>query len=285
MSVGTQSAPKPTRIVLFAGPVKSSDKLGHHDYAAGCRMLADLLSRTEGVEPVIALDGWPADAAVLQNAASMVFYDKGGGKQAFLAAPERLAILQHAAREGAGIVMLHQTVGFPSAHVELGKELLGGVYAPGISGRGHWKSDHRNFPVHPVTRGVEPWKILDGWLNHIVFSDGLRGVAPLVWSGKSFAGSPDGGDGDIVAWAFMRPDGGRSFTFTGVDAHSAWSHSGLRRLIVNGILWSAGAEVPETGFPVDIDDAVLRTYLTPRHSRLGILPRKLWRRLTAPPRW
>ena len=285
MSVGTESTSDPTRIVLVAGPVKASDKLGHHDYAAGCRTLAELLSSAAGVEPIIAMDGWPADESVLQNAASLVFYDKGGGRQAFLAAPNRLAILERAARAGAGIVMIHQTLGFPAAHVEFGKGLLGGVYAPGASSRGHWKSEHQSFPVHPVTRGVEPWKILDGWLNRIAFSDGLRGVVPLLWSGKRFAGSPDGGDDDIVAWAYERPGRGRSFAFTGLDAHSAWSHAGLRRLIVNGILWSAGVEVPETGFPVDIDEAVLRTYLTPRRSRLTILPRKLWRRWTASPRW
>ncbi len=132
---------------------------------------------------------------------------------------------------------------------------------------------------------MEPWKILDGWLNAIAFCDGLQGVVPLLWSGKRYAGSPDGGDEDIVAWAYQRPGGGRSFAFTGLDAHSAWSHAGLRRLIVNGILWSAGLEVPANGFAADASESILQSYLTPRRSRLGRLPRKLWQRLTASRRW
>ena len=237
------------------------------------------------MEPIIALGGWPEDESVLKNAAALVFYDKGGGRQGFLATRDRLASLERATQAGTGMVMIHQTVGFPAAHIEAGKRLLGGVYASGTSGRGHWVSEHQHFPVHPVTSGVEPWKILDGWLNGISFSSGLRGVVPLLWSGKRFAGSQLGGDENIVAWAYERSGGGRSFAFTGLDAHSAWSHTGLRRLIVNGILWSAGVEVPRNGFPVEASASTLQSYLTPRHSRFARLPRKIWRRLTGSPRW
>ena len=40
------NADTPTRIVLVAGPVKPSDRRGHHDYLGGCRLLAGLLSQT-----------------------------------------------------------------------------------------------------------------------------------------------------------------------------------------------------------------------------------------------
>ena len=273
------------RIVLIAGPVRPHARSGHHDYAAGCRLLATLLSRLEGVQPEVVTDGWPSDNALLEHAAALVFYDKGGGKQGFLATAERIACLEQAAAAGTGIVMIHQTVGFPREHVELGKRLLGGVYATGMSQRGHWKTEHTSFPRHPVTRGVQPWKILDGWLSGIVFNDGMPGVTPLLWSGRRHGGSAEGGNSDIVSWAYERPDGGRSFVFTGLDAHSAWCHAGLRRLIVGGILWSAGLEVPEAGAPVDADAVLLNSYLTPRSSPLLKFPRKLLRRLTRSPRW
>jgi len=283
----------PRRIVLIAGPVKERDRRGHHDYLGGCRLLAQLLARVPGVEPVVVMNGWPDDEALLDGAAALVFYDRGGGKQGFLATPERTRRLQQAAADGAGLVMIHQTVGFPAAHRALGTHLLGGVYASGVSRRGHWRSSHSDFPDHPVTRGVETWHIRDGWLNGIAFSEGLDGITPLLWSGRRAGGSPEGGEQDIVAWAFDRPGAcagprsgsGRSFVYTGLDAHSAWSHAGLRRLVVNGILWSAGVAIPAGGTPVNTDAAALDACLTPRRSRLAVLPGKLLHRLAAGRRW
>jgi len=275
----------PARIVLIAGPVKERDRRGHHDYLGGCRLLAQLLARTPGVEPVVVADGWPEDAALLDGAAALVFYDKGGGRQGFLATPERVRRLEQAAAGGAGLIMIHQTVGFPDAHRALGTRLLGGVYASGVSRRGHWRSRHSGFPDHPVTRGVEAWRIRDGWLNGIAFRQGLDGITPLLWSGRRAGGSPAGGEQDIVAWAFDRPDGGRSFVFTGLDAHSAWAHAGLRRLVVNGILWSAGAAIPAGGAPVETDATALDACLTPRRSPLAALPGKLLHKLAAGRRW
>jgi hypothetical protein len=274
----------PVRIVLVAGPVKPNDRRGHHDYLGGCRLLAGLLAQTSGVEPVVVTDGWPADESLMDGAGALVFYDKGGGRQGFLASPQRIRRLEDAARNGAGLVLIHQAVGFPEAHLDLGRRLFGGVYAPGVSRRGHWRSEHKLFPEHPVTRGVAPWSIRDGWLNGIVFTEGMDGVTPLLWSGRRHGGSPDGGAADVVAWAYERPGGGRSFVFTGLDAHSAWSHAGLRRLVINGILWSAGLEIPGLGAPVDADAAALDACLTPRSSRLAALPRKLWHGL-AGRRW
>jgi hypothetical protein len=281
------------RIVLVAGPVKPRDRSGHHDYAGGCRLLAGLLARIPGVTAELVTDGWPDDPALLEGAAALVFYDKGGGRQGFLASPQRVEQLQHAAGAGAGLVMIHQTVGFPADHFELGTRLLGGAYASGTSRRGHWRSEHKDFPEHPITRGVTPWRIRDGWLNGIVFNEGMHGITPLLWSGRRYGGSPDGGEADVVAWAYERPDtwagprssSGRSFVFTGLDAHSAWSHAGLRRLMVNGILWCAGVEVPGDGAPVDVDEATLQACLTPRGSMLAGLPRKAWRRLAGAARW
>lgn len=273
------------RIVLVAGRVKERGRRGHHDYLGGCRLLARLLARVPGVEPVLVADGWPEDDGLLDGAAALVFYDKGGGRQGFLATPGRIRRLEQAAAAGAGLIMIHQTVGFPEAHRALGTDLLGGVYASGVSGRGHWQSSHSVFPDHPVTRGVEAWHIRDGWLNGIAFRPGLDGVTPLLWSGKRAGGSPQGGEQDIVAWAFDRPGGGRSFVFTGVDAHSAWAHAGLRRLVVNGILWSAGVAIPDGGAPVDTDAAALAACLTPRRSRLAALPGKILHRLAAGRRW
>jgi len=62
---------------------------------------------------------------------------------------------------------------------------------------------------------------------------------------------------EIIAWSFERPAGGRGFGFTGADLHKSWSYESQRKLVVNGILWTAGIAIPEGGARVDFNEAVL----------------------------
>lgn len=263
----TNAASGKCKIVLVAGETAKVDTLGHHDYIAGCKCLEVLLGQTATVETIRVQDGWPADEQVFAGANSVVFYTDGGGKQAFLSSQQRIDRVQSLVDAKVGIVMIHQAVDFPDEFAQRTKSWLGGIYMTGKSGRGHWDSKHVDFPGHPTTRGVTPWEINDGWLNKIQFVDDMRGVTPLVWSGKEYAGSRAGLNDDIVAWAFERPDGGRSFSFTGLDAHAAWSLSGLRQFIVNGVLWSAGIDVPEQGASCKVNEAELTAMLTPREPK------------------
>jgi len=259
-------------IVLVAGPVRLHDRVGHHDYLGGCTLMADLLRRVPGVTPIVIQNGWPEDQGIFNGCSAIVSYDGGGGNQGFLQTAERIECIQSAVDAGAGLTMIHKAIAFPTTLTERGTAWMGGTYVPGMSHRGHWKSQHLDFPHHPVTSGVEPWRIYDGWLNNIQFVDEMRGITPLLWSGEQHGGSCNGGHQDVVAWAYSRPHNGRSFCFTGIDAHSAWSLPGLRRLITNGILWSAGNEIPQAGAFCDIDRAVIDSYLSPRRSpAIGLL--------------
>lgn len=256
-----------TKIVLVAGETAKVDVVGHHDYLAGCECLQVLLRKTEGIEPVRVNDGWPQDEHVFDGAKSIVFYTDGGGKQAFLKSPERASRMQSLVDAGVGLVMIHQAVDFPNEYAKQGREWLGGVYLTGKSGRGHWPSRHVDFPEHPITRGVASWQINDGWLNGIQFVDKMEGITPLVWSSKDYEEGRSGIDGHIVSWAYQRPDGGRSFSFSGLDAHSAWDLPGMRQLMVNGVLWSARIEIPEKGAPCQIEKAELQSMQTPREQK------------------
>ena len=265
-ATSSNNASPARKIVLIAGETAKQDTVGHHDYLAGCKCLAALLSQTAGVRTEFVENGWPQDERVFEGASSVVFYTDGGGKQAFLKTPERIARMEALAKAGVGFVCIHQAVDFPAEFAQQGKKWLGGVYFSG-SGRGHWPSAHVEFPEHPITRGVEPWKINDGWLNELQFVEGMSGVTPLVWSGKVYQGSRSGREADIVGWAYERPDGGRSFSFTGLDAHSALSLPGMRQLVLNGVLWSAGADIPAAGAPDAITEEQLASFLTPREPK------------------
>jgi hypothetical protein len=271
-----------TRILLIAGPVRPAAPAGHHDYVAGCRLLADLLNRLAGVQAQVAPRGWPDDPAALRHADAIVCYEGGNGKQGFLRAPARLAEMRTAWARGAGLVLLHQAVALPAHHEALAADVVGGRYVVGDSKRGHWLARHERFPQHPVTRAVTPWRHRDGWLNGFCFDEPER-VTPLLWAKRLGGGRDPAG---AVSWAYQRSDGGRTFAFTGLDNHRAWFHPGLRRLVANAALWTGGYEPPEDGGWTGMDATRLDAYRTPREGGwLRRLPRKVGRKLRGRRKW
>ncbi|MHC5055179.1 MAG: hypothetical protein ACYTKD_10740 [Planctomycetota bacterium] len=52
----------------------------------------------------------------------------------------------------------------------------------------------------------------------------------------------------VIAWAVERADGGRGFAFTGGHFHDNWRDcADLRRMMLNAIVWAAGAPIPPGG--------------------------------------
>jgi hypothetical protein len=255
------SDPAAAKIVILAGSFSKGG--GEHEYFAGSALFLKLLRQTPGVFPVLAAEGWPRNERIFEGAKTVVFYMDGGGKQPFLTS-ERLELIDRLAARGVGLVHLHQVIDYPKAHTDRVLGWLGGAYVPQASARGHWDGVFEQFVDHPATRGVSPFKENDGFLYKLRFVEGMKGVTPLLRT------SPKGGlkgAEDVVSWAYERPGGGRSFVFTGCHAHEAWGLEGMRRFVANGILWSAGLEVPPGGAPVALDPADLRKYLDPKPAK------------------
>jgi hypothetical protein len=250
--------PGAAKVVILAGSFSKGG--GEHEYFAGSALLFNLLKQTPGVAPVLAVDGWPKNEKIFDNAKTVVFYMDGGGKQPVLA-PGRLELIEKLAAKGVGIVHLHQIIDYPKTHTDRLLPLIGGVWVPGAGARGHWDGDFANFVEHPITRGVAPFKENDGFIYKLKFVEGLKGITPLLRTTPPKATLKDAED--IVSWAFQRPDGGRSFVFTGCHLQSSWGLEGMRRFVINGILWSAGLEVPAGGAPVELDPAELKRHLDP----------------------
>ena len=64
---------------------------------------------------------------------------------------------------------------------------------------------------------------------------------------------------NTVAWVYERFAGktflgGRSYGVTLGHFHENWRIESLRRMLVNGILWTAGLEIPRSGAPVEITE-------------------------------
>ena len=250
------------KIVLLAG--STSNKAGQHEYFAGCALLAEWLRQTPGVWPVLVADGWPKNEEIFKGAKAVVVYADGGAKLPFLeeAKWNRVKGLVEA---GAGLVMLHQAVDVPEARAEEIRSWIGGVWQKDIGCRGHWDMDFDGLAKHPVLGGVSAFAApLDGWLYNLHFSPDiiplLSGAVPdksrSTADAKQHLGRPE-----VVAWGYQRPGGGRSFAFTGCDLHRTWGVEGQRRLVTNGVLWSAGIEVPAGGAPVPLAGGALTANL------------------------
>lgn len=250
--------PKLAKVVLLAGSV--SNKAGQHEYFAGCALMMDWLKQTPGVWPVLAAEGWPKDERIFEGAKAVVVYADGGPKLPFIE-PARWEKIKGLMDAGAGLVMLHQAVDVPEARAGDIKAWLGGVWTKDIGCRGHWDMEFSTFPEHAATRGLAPFAApLDGWLFNLHFAPGVvplvRGKVPeKVRTTADAKAYPD--REEVVAWAYERPNGGRSFAFTGCDLHRNWLVESQRKLVTNGILWAAKVEVPKDGAPVPMTPAQL----------------------------
>jgi type 1 glutamine amidotransferase len=224
---------------------------------------------------VLVADGWPKNEAIFKGAKAVVVYADGGTKLPFLA-PERWNMIKELVASGTGLVMLHQAVDVPEDRAQEIQSWLGGAWQKDIGCRGHWDMEFADFPKHPSLKGVSAFAApLDGWLYNLHFSPDiiplLKGVVPEK-SRSTADAKANPGRPEIIAWAYQRPNGGRSFAFTGCDLHRNWSVEGQRRFVTNGVLWSAGVEVPENGAPVPMEPSAITTNLDAKPSAAAPSP-------------
>jgi hypothetical protein len=249
--------PAAAKIVLIAGDAGVHPP-GDHEHFAGCALFYRMLKQNPGVSPVMVRDGWPKHPEeTFKNARAVVFYMDGGGKQTTIAHSVEIDKLVAA---GVGIVHVHQCIDYPPDMVAHARGWLGGAYHPGYGLRGHWDATFDTFVDHPVTRGVEPFKLVnEGFIYKLTWIGQMKGVTPILRSTnpKEKPGTITSDADRIWCWAYERPDGGRSFVNTGGHGHANWGQAGFRRLMINAILWAAKVDVPAAGAKVDLDPADL----------------------------
>ena len=258
--------PSLSKIVLVAGHASHGPR--EHEFFAGCAILMKLLQENPGVAVVMARDDWPKDPeATFKDAKAVVFYMDGGDHHPLINTPEHQATIQKLIDAKVGFVCLHYAVEFPKAKADPVLSWLGGYYETGYSINPVWTADFKSLPDHAITRGVQPFSIKDEWYFNIRFTPDMKGITPILKATPpdSVRGTPAAkehpGREEIMAWAFDRPDGGRSFGFTGAHYHDNWGNENFRRLVTNAILWSAKIEVPKDGAKVDLDPAELNKNL------------------------
>lgn len=247
------------KVVLLAGT--PSNKPGQHEYFAGCALMMGWLKELSGIAPVMVAEGWPKNEAVFDGARSVVIYMDGGDKLSFLS-PERWARMKALADAGTGFVILHQAIDCPIDRATDFKSWFGAAFQSDIGCRGHWDVNFDFIPSHPINQGLKPFGLLkDGWLYNMHFAE--SGITPLLFcampdtSRKTEDAKAHIGRAETVAWSYERPNGGRSFGFTGCDLHANWADANQVRLVLNGILWTSKIEVPKDGVAFKIIPAAM----------------------------
>ena len=257
------------KLVMIAGPVSHPPLM--HEFKAGSMLLQKRLDQVPGLKTVLVTNGWPTktvdgkkvdDNSVFEGADAIFIYSDGGAKHPAVQ-NDRLEFLRGLMKKGVSIGMAHYAV---EVLADKGgtewKEWTGGYYENAFSCNPIWDADYKSLPVHPITRGVKPFKTKDEWYFNMRFRDGKAGVKDILVATPSDAVrdgpyvAPKGpyphiqaakGKPETMMWAVERPDGGRGFGFTGGHFHLNWQNDDQRRLMLNALVWLAKLEVPKGG--------------------------------------
>lgn len=286
VSAGVVAA-EPKRLVFIAG--RPSHPPMMHEFRAGSLLLEKCLQGVPGVVMDRHDQGWVKDEAVLEKADAVVIYADGGGGHPALQG-NHLETMKKLAARGCGIGFMHYGVEVPADRGGPAfKDFVGGYYEHQFSCNPIWEPEFRSFPVHPVTRGVQPFQIRDEWYFNMRFVDGFTAEAAAERDGVKFTPLlvakpsdqvrngpyvyPAGpykhiqeaaGRSEAMMWAVERKDGGRGFGFTGGHFHRNWGNADFRRTILNALVWVAGAEVPAGGVDSRVSEDDLKENLDPK---------------------
>lgn len=281
MAAGAMAVAGETKIVFIAGG--PSHPPGEHEHRAGCLLLKSCLDNLKGVTSVVYSNGWPADPQAFEGADAVVLYSDGGRLHPFLQS-DRLKTIGALMDRGVGLAVLHWACDVARDYGQREfLDWLGGCFEQHWSVNPIWTAEFKTLPEHPVTRGVKPFQLLDEWYFHLRFREQMHQVTPLLTAvpPESTMTRPDGPytgnpaareavkrrEPQHVAWVAERANGGRGFGFTGGHYHKNWGDDDFRRLVLNGILWVARAEVPADGVASTVTPELLARNLDSKEPR------------------
>jgi hypothetical protein len=289
---GAQAPRGDKRIVLIAG--RPSHGPGLHEFRAGTLLMQKALAGVKGVKVDVVTMGWPKktvdgqevdDNAALDGADALFIYADGGRNHPAIQG-DRVKVIDALAAKGAGLAFGHYGVEVPvGPSAEAMHRWIGGYYETNYSANPMWTPKYEKFPSHPVTRGVGPFSTHDEWYFNMRWTTDAKQksrITPLLVDTPSEDVrdgpyvSPRGPYDHIIAdkgreetmmWVYERPDGGRSFGFTGGHTHHNWGDANQRRIVLNALLWIAKVDVPARGVVDTITAEDLTVNLDPKPPR------------------
>jgi type 1 glutamine amidotransferase len=246
-------ADEPKKLLLL-GQKPDGHPPGTHEYMAGQRLLTKLLANVNGIETrvVQADDPWPDGPRLLDDADGVVLFASEGAKWVGADA-QRLRAFERLAERGGGLVVLHWGMGTREAGpIDRFVKLFGGCH--GGPDRKFKVIDDAEVRVsnrdHPITRGIGDLRVRDEFYYRLKFVQPTGTI-------RSVLQVPIEGELETIAWSWDRPDGGRSFGFSGLHFHENWKREEYRRVVVQAALWTMKLPIPEKGIRVGVSAADL----------------------------
>lgn len=238
-----------TKILLIGH--KPDHPPGTHLYLHECGLLAKCLEQTAGVKAVVS-DGWPTDPKVLEGVKAIALYSSPGA-EILLKGPHARQV-EDLLNNGVGLTALHWATGVLNKD---DKQLadrylsqLGGLFSFAFSGLAIIPGKvEQPAPEHPICRGWSDYQLkMEEFYLDLKFLPEAKPVMTVSVQGKD----------QVVGWVYERAGGGRSYGNTLGHFHECFTTEPFRRAIVNGILWTAHHEIPQSGAPCTLSDEELK---------------------------
>jgi len=240
--VGPIHADAPRKVLLlYQGPDGHAPQT--HEYELGLKLLQHVLKKVPDLETTLvkADEPWKEGPALLARADGAVLFLAEGA--AWLSRDrERLEAFRALAKRRGGLVVLHWAMGTKdAANIKPFVELLGGCH--GGPDRKYKVVSTEVFVVdrvHPLCRGLGHFKVRDEFYYQLKLHPSSAELLPMLQveiDGKL----------ETVAWAWERPDAGRSFGFSGLHFHENWQVPEYRRLVAQAVLWTNRIAIPAEG--------------------------------------
>lgn len=239
--------------LLLIGCPPDSHPPTTHEYVAGMKLLKKLLDKVDGLEvtEVEAVGAWKEGPELIERADGVVLFVTEGAKW-IQADPNRLKALAKVAQRKGGLSTLHWGMGTrEAAPIADFVKLFGGCHGGPDRKYVVIETDFEPEAKHPIAAGIKPIKVKDEFYYKLKFAQPDGSIQPVLRANID-------GAKETVAWAWDRPEGGRSFGFSGLHFHDNWKLPEYRRLVAQGVLWSLGLPIPKDGLAVDVTEADLQ---------------------------
>jgi hypothetical protein len=242
---------KPTRLLLLAQGPDGHPK-GTHEYVAGQTILDKCLSGVPNLERrIVQADGdWPEGPELLATVDGVVLFVSEGAKW-IGTNPARRAAFAELAKRGGGLSVLHWGMGTKAAeHIEPFVALFGACHGGPDRKYKFLETQVRIAATdHPATKGLADFTIQEEFYYQLKQLPEAQ-LVPLLTADID-------GERPMIAWAWERPDGGRSLGYSGCHYHTNWARPEYRRFIAQAVLWTLKLSPPDAGFPAKIPETEL----------------------------
>jgi type 1 glutamine amidotransferase len=241
------SAADAPKKLLLVGQGPDGHPPQSHEYVAGLKVLEKCLKDVKGIEviSVRAEEPWKDGPELIERADGVVLYLAEGARW-MQNDPKRLDALKRLAKRGGGVVVLHWAMGTKDAkYIEEFQKIAGGCHGgPDRKYKVLETEATVADPKHAIATGIKGFKVNDEFYYQLKFvkDDKLQPLLRVKIDGEM----------ETVAWAWERPDGGRSFGFSGLHFHENWKLPEYRRLVAQGVVWTLKLPIPKDGLAVEV---------------------------------